>query len=433
MNREDELIAGYLDDTLTEAERVELEAWLHADNANLLKFVIATVRQEQLRAAVMSRETLFATTRGQMAAPELRSGWPSKLAAVKWILAASLIACLLWSAFPQQKAESGLTLIQTSGQVSLGDVNGSIRRLNTPETFTTGSTVLVDGEGARAKFSYADGSTFSLSGGSELKLSNGDGKQLFLRRGTYLANTSPQPAEEPLIVRTATAEAVVLGTSFGINATASETLLQVSSGAVSLRRLSDNQTTTVTKNEQIRASTAADRPLRAEPISILPFAWRAAPTTGDAAIWLGRWGDAGILRAAPRTVFLKATGVKETHFHAGVRNSYPGLVTLDSNSVVRIRYRIDRPLNLGLFLSTHAASWEFTGNFQAYIEEAKTPVDDEGWRTATVPIGSFYPMGERLAFQPGCVVSTIFATTWDDNAGLEVAELEISSATGDER
>jgi len=51
VNREEELIAHCLDDTLTEDGRAELEAWLHAEPANLRKFVIATAREEQLRAA----------------------------------------------------------------------------------------------------------------------------------------------------------------------------------------------------------------------------------------------------------------------------------------------------------------------------------------------------------------------------------------------
>jgi len=348
---------------------------------------------------------------------------------VGWTVAASLLAVACWFAVPRQNGESVLTLIQTSGQVALGDEAGQLHPLIAAETFTTG-TLLVDGEGARAKFSYADGSTVSLSGGSELNLSSGDGKRLVLRRGTLLASVSPQPAGQPLIVRTATAEAVVLGTSFGINATESETLLQVSSGAVSIRRLSDDQTTTVKMNEQLRAGRTADRLLRAEPTSVLPFDWRATPATGHKVKWQGEWNDAGILKATPYTVFLKESEVEEIHFHAGVQNSFPGLVTLNTNSVVRVRYRINRPLNLGLFISTHAATWNFTGNFQAYVEEAKTPADNEGWRTTTVPIRSFFPMGERLPFQPGCVVSTIYATTWADNVGLEVVELEITSTTG---
>lgn len=432
MSRGDELIARYLDDTLSEEESLELQAWLQSDAANLQKLVIATARDEQLRAAVVSTETLSATTSRHAADAVTLSVIPpknSKHAAIKWIVAACLLAVVAWFAAPRQNSEPTLTLIETSGQVSLADAGGRVSRLKAAESFATG-TIVVNGEGSRAKFRYADGSTFSLAGGSELNLRSGDGKQMFLRHGTLLADVAPQPAGQPLVVHTATAEAVVLGTSFGINATESETWLQVSSGAVNIRRLADDQTTTVNMNERVLAGSTADQALRAEPITVLPFRWRADSVTGDAKTWLGEWSEPGILRATPQTVFLKETDVEETHFHAGIRHSYPGFVTLDANSVVRIRYRIDRPMNLGLFISTHAALWDFTGNFQARVEERFTPPDRDGWRTATVPVVSFFPMGERLSFQPGCVVSTIYATTWADNVRLEVAELEIRSTTG---
>ncbi|MEZ6131093.1 MAG: FecR family protein [Planctomycetaceae bacterium] len=337
----------------------------------------------------------------------------------------------IWFAAPKAKHNTRITLVQTSGPVLLRndangkDVDGNVEQLEIDAQLSAG-TIVVDGVGSRAEFAFVDGSTFELSGGSELTVGNGDGKQLFLRRGTMLASISIQPAGHPLVIQTVTAEAVVLGTSFGINATDTETLLQVSSGAVRLRRLSDDQATTVNMNKQIRADKTAGQPLRSEPISALLHSWRVDPTI-DSAAWLGEWSDAGILRATPQKVFLKKVDVEESHFHAGVANNYPGLVTLDANSMVRIRYRIDRPRNVGLFISTHAVSWDFTGNFQVYVEDAKTPADNEGWRTATVPIMSFHPMGELLPFQAGCVVSTIYATTWSENLGLEVAELEILS------
>ena len=51
-------------------------------------------------------------------------------------------------------------------------------------------------------------------------------------------------------------------------------------------------------------------------------------------------------------------------------NCYPGLVVLSDSSVLKIRYRLDEPINLGLFIATHMPSWDFSGNFRAYIENA---------------------------------------------------------------
>ena len=97
---------------------------------------------------------------------------------------------------------------------------------------------------------------------------------------------------------------------------------------------------------------------------------------------MGEWRAPEILVAVPRTVFVTESGEHEDHFHAGASGDFPGLVTLRNDSAVRVRYRIQRPLNLGLFISTHTEGGEFSGNFQAYVEHRKTPADAEGWRTA---------------------------------------------------
>ncbi|MEZ6087347.1 MAG: FecR family protein [Pirellulaceae bacterium] len=283
----------------------------------------------------------------------------------------------------------------------------------------------MDGDGARARFAYADGSEFILAGNSDLRLDTAQAKELFLRHGTLRATVARQPRDQPMIVRTSGAEATVMGTSFIMNAANVETLLQVTSGAVKFRRLSDDHAVTVLADQQIRASQTTGT-LQAESISPPPTRW-LAESSNKACEWLGVW-EGNILKAAPRTVYLKGAGVEETHFHAGARNSFPGLVELRKGSLIRIRYRIDRPLNVGLFISTHAASWDFTGNFQAYVEERNTPPDEDGWRTTSVPIGSLTPMARTaLPFEPGCVASTIYATTFADDVGLEVAELLVIS------
>lgn len=433
MNRNDELIALYLDDDLTEDQAVELKAWLSADAANLRKFVIATAREEQLRSTLVSIETLDAATERQTVEPELSAKNGHTRAILRWSLAASLLAAIVWFAVPRPESRALLTLTMTSGPVSLRDGDGRTIQLNSGVAFATG-TLLVEGEGARAELSYTDGSTLSLAGGTELTLVSGNRKQLVLRRGAILARVSPQPTGQSMTVRTPMAEAMVLGTSFGMHAAEKETLLRVDGGTVKLRRLSDDQTTTVTVNEQLRTGPTDDRPWLAEPIAALPPGWRAAPDTNDSLTWLGQWSAGGTLRATPRTIFLKTTGTDETHFHAGAMNSLPGVVRLEADSAVRIRYRIKRPLNLGLFICTHATSWDFTGNFQAYVEERKTPPDSEGWRTTTVPLGSFTSMGSSpMPIRPGCIASTIYATiyatTFSDDVGLEVAELEVVSVT----
>ena len=426
MNRHEELISLYLDDSLTETEANELRMWLRADDDNIQKFVLATARNEQLRDAVVAAETLARAESLQRTSPRRVRRSARPLSVVKWVMVTSLVALVVWIGFSPPPSAFLLTLVEASGPVALRADGELLRHLEKGQTVSAG-TLTVNGDGARAKFASENGTTISLSGASELTLPGGDGDVLNLRRGALVATTSRLAGVHPLIVRTSTAEATVLGTSFAISSSGDETLMQVRYGTVQFRRLSDNHAMTVSENEEIRVAADDFQPLYSEPIGTLPLYWRATSKNASGVSWLGVWNDAGVLAAAPRGVFLKQTETSEVHFHAGVINAFPGLVTLKANSSIRIRYRIERPLNLGIFISTHAPSWDFTGNFEAYIEHLKVPADEEGWRTTSVPMGSFFPLGQHMPFQPGCVVGALYSTSYSEDVGLEVAEFEVIS------
>lgn len=427
MNQAEELIAAYLDDSLTEPETAELRAWLNADVANVRQFVLANAREEQLREAVLSSGTLHIVATKQSPRPVVVR-WPFRARAISgWAAAVVLATVLVWFFVQRADHKSLVTLVQVSGPVSWRNDHGEhVERLQKGARLTAG-TLAVAGAGSRAEVTFTDGSTFALSGGSELTLGERKGKQLFLRRGALLANVSPQPPGLPLRIRTPTAEAVVLGTSFGMNAVEAETFLRVNSGAVELRRLADNQALKVSVHEQARASVNAAQPMLPEPAAAPPDHWSADSALLPGASWIGEWRAPGVLAAVPRVVFVKENGIAESHHHAGAVNGFPGLVTLREDSVVRVRYRIQRSLNVGVFLSTHTEAGAFSGNFHGYIEESKTPADADGWRTGTVPMKSLWPIRvEPMPFQPGCVAGIIFVTTFADDVGLEVAELEVS-------
>lgn len=426
MSRNDELIAAYLDDSLTEEQEVELQAWLKADPSNVRQFVLANTREEQLRETVMSQATLKAATSNTHPDSSNIRRNRRKLATLVWSVLAILTAA--WFAMPRQNHAAVVTLVGTSGRVLLQNEDGEDVKLLEPGAQMTAGTFVVDGETSRADFEFADHSTLTLSGSSELQLNEGRGKQLFLRHGVLLANVSRQPAGRPLRVKTPTAEAVVLGTSFAMNAANSETFLRVNTGTVELRRLADHQALHVSKHEQARASANATQPMAPEPVTALPDQWSAEHDSSDVAEWVGTWVGEEFLAAVPRMVFVKEADVRENHFHAGAKNRLPGLVTLRGNSVVRVRYRIQRPLNVGLFLVTHTEAGAFSGNFQAYVQQRMTPPDSAGWRTATVPITSFCPLKVNpMPFKAGCTASSIFLTTYSDDVGLEVAELKVIS------
>lgn len=422
MTRSENLITNYLEDSLTDEEVVEFEAWLKEDAANMKKFVTALARDEQLRKAVAASEPVAATEASRPTGNKLPHRPRS---VVRWMLTASLIVAVSWFLLPNENSASIVTFEGGSGPVSLQSDEGIESGLESGETFTTG-TLQVGGDGTRAKFSYADGSRVSVAGGTELKFTRGNGKRLTLNRGTLAANVSPQSKRQPLVLRTPTAEATTLGTSFIVDAEDADILLRVNKGSVEFRRLADNKTLLIAQNQQVQTDQTTSEPLQAEKVEPLPSNWKASPKVKGKLKWRGDWLNGDILKAVPHQIFRKRLGVYETHYHAGARNDFPGLFTLEKNSEIRIRYRIKRPINIGLFISTHSPTWNYTGNFQAYIQETLSPPDAEGWRTATVAIDSFQPMpGSPKEFTPGSVAANIFATTYADDVGLEVAELEL--------
>ena len=379
-------------------------------------FLRAAARDEQLRAETVAAESEPPV---QMAPP---ARWSSTI--VQWAMAASFLGLIAWFASAPPKTASAMTLVRSSGTVSLESDQGQASPLQVGEAINSG-TLSVQGDGARAEFTYPDGSTLLFAGDSEFTLGQRADKTLHLNRGALRANVTPESIRRPLVLRTPTAEATAVGTEFALNATAAETLVQVDRGSVQLRRLCDDQIVTVSGNEQVRAGNTVAQQFVSKPAQPAPSRWKA--DSGDDSIhWKGQWSKDGTLVAAAETIYRKDVQREEVHFHAGAKNEFPGLATLDSDSAVRIKFRLKYAINVGVFISTRSSGWDFTGNFQAYIDHSRAPVDADGWRTVTIPMSQFNPLhrgGQR--FQDGRVAATVFATTYSIDAGLEIAELEV--------
>ena len=309
------------------------------------------------------------------------------------------------------------------------DASNQARSLNVGEPIPKGNTV-VTGDGSRATFADESLGTIALVGASQMSVTESSSNSLRIDHGVMLASIAAQPRDQPLTIRTPSAEATVLGTSFAINADPDQTVLQVNRGNVRFRRLSDSRSLDVNPNQIVRAAASDVHEPQAARVASAPAEWNAAPGFSDNARWLGRWNTERVLTASPRTVFVKEQEIDEEHFHAGITNVYPGFVKLTDESVISVRYRINRPINLGVFVSTHASSWDFTGNFQAYIKHLKSPPDTAGWRTIALPIRSFSPLAHSgLAFRSGCEISTINVTSFGEDVGLEISELRVHLTT----
>jgi ferric-dicitrate binding protein FerR (iron transport regulator) len=88
--------------------------------------------------------------------------------------------------------------------------------------------------------------TLKLSPFSEIEvLSSKLGKRLRLRQGSLDAVVAPQPSDKPLVVETETSSAVVVGTTFRLDASNARSRLEVSEGKVFFVKSSDDEGTMV--------------------------------------------------------------------------------------------------------------------------------------------------------------------------------------------
>lgn len=96
---------------------------------------------------------------------------------------------------------------------------------------------LVSGPVGSAEIVFDDGTTVRLAADTVLSLQKSGGKHIQLSQGELLADVSRQARGQPMIFRTSTAEATVLGTRLRLQAAPLATALEVMEGAVEMRSL----------------------------------------------------------------------------------------------------------------------------------------------------------------------------------------------------
>ena len=103
-------------------------------------------------------------------------------------------------------------------------------------------------------FEFTDGSIVTLAGESEAVISEQARKELHLRHGRLSADIVQQTAQQPMLVRTSSAELEVLGTQFNVAAQNVATTLAVNKGRVRLKRITDGREVEVQANQSVTAS-----------------------------------------------------------------------------------------------------------------------------------------------------------------------------------
>lgn len=332
---------------------------------------------------------------------------------------------------------SVLTLVDASGPVAWSEDGKWRTDLAIGEQLKAG-TVETVGEATSASFRSRDGTLITLSGDSELSFSENGQKLLVLRKGSLSAQVKPQPKDKPMLVRTASAEARVVGTVFNLAARSEDTLLKVDEGLVKLKRLADGSTIDVPAKSSAVASLDSGLKLNStttpEPLTDWSFDFTTKVPPRD---WRGV-SDGTRMMARPYVASRKSSGDVVTHFGISVRTAQlvPSLsLMVTDKSVIRYRLKQERLAPLQVMLLTSTAKGGYSGNFECKLPANRLRPDAEGWCDVEIPISEFAPVSRRPALLQkystpnGNILSSVLISSFQQNTKLTVSRFELRSSS----
>lgn len=421
----DLLIQRYLDGSLSREDLAVLNQRLR-DDADLRQYLRDI--SEQVAAfgdiARQHRETVAPVRAAKR--PD-RSVWFTTLA-----LAASIavLASSAWLFFAS-KPEAVLTLVESTGTVAWSD--GTI--IASGESLPAGTLETV-GDASSALLRFDDGSLITLHGDAELSFASDHQKVLSLTRGTLSAEVQPQPAGRPMLIRTPSAVAEVVGTAFDLSTRSEDTLLKVDEGLVKLKRLADGSQIDVAANRSAVASLETDAQLAVaatpEPLTQWAFDFTTSEPPRD---WRGI-AKKGVMHASPYLAKKRPDGSIITHYGISVRTAMleqPLRLLATHSSVIRYRLRQDIPGDLQFMLLTQKPEGGFGGNFECKIEADELKPDADGWCEITIPVTRCKPVDHRAHIRErhptaaGNIIISAIINTYREDRQMKVSHFALGT------
>jgi len=299
-----------------------------------------------------------------------------------------------------------------------------------------GGTVEGMTPGSWFELQFNDSSTVTISGNSTLTFSDYGQKKLYLKEGSVSVNVKPQPAGKPMLIYTRSAVLEVLGTQFEVEAGRSATMLNVSKGKVCVKRLSDGSTVDVPAQHRLIA--VADREMSPVPIPHSVSRWKSQLHLGPD-YTQGKWspkidGREAKLRTIPYTT-PEGTTIYTAAFPISRGEKPP--VILQPDSRLRVRGHIASLHNVYCGVTVKHADGDFAGRFQTILsaEQFHNGQDFEvvlQFRDFRLD-PSLIEMKNKLPIVPlDLVVESFWCHTMDQQAGLEIAEIELIPSAEEE-
>ena len=420
---DDLLLQRLLDGTLTPTEQIEINQHLGTDAA----------LREHLREIAEQAVAMGDFARGaDIPDPDHLQRANKSPRITHWLVLAASIALLAASAWlwNSRRETPVVTLIDSSGSIAWSH-GGDLRQSVADGDQLSAGTLETIGETATAQLAFADGTLITLSGESEFSFSEDGQKRLLLRKGALSAQVKPQPKGRPMLVRTPSAEAEVLGTVFNLSARPEDTLLKVDEGLVKLCRLADGSSIEVPAKRSAVASLDSalklDSATTPEPLTDWSFDFTSAMPPQD---WRGN-SDGTRMMASPYVASRKSSGAILTHFGVSLRTAQltpPLSLIVTAHSVIHFRLRQNEARPLQLMLLTSKTSGGYSGNFEKKIAPDELRPDANGWCELAVPIRAFRPLSPRHESPVGKILTSVLLSSFQTDTKLAVTRFELKSA-----
>jgi ferric-dicitrate binding protein FerR (iron transport regulator) len=433
MMNDDLLIQRYLDGRLTNDELAAFQHRLREDAA--MREHLRLISEHAVAFGDMARRETGTLVSGPIPKTDRRAELARQAKPI-WFTTLALAACLALlaasvSLLVQSKPQAVLTVVEHNGSVAWK----SGVPIQTGDELPAGSLETI-GEESSALLRFADGSLISLEGEAELSFADDGQKVLALSRGTLSAEVQKQPTDRPMLVRTSSAEAQVVGTVFNLSARSDDTLLKVDEGLVKLKRLADGSTVDVPAKSSAVASLNSGMKLNAaptpEPLTDWVFDFTTTVPPRD---WRG-FSDGTRMVATPFVAKKLPDGGIITHFGISVRTAMlpqPLRLLATESSVIHYRLKLDKPAPLQFMLVTNRPGGSYGGNFECRLDSDEIHPGPDGWCEIAIPISRYEPIPsrphvrKRYPTPAGNLITSAIISSFREDRHLELSHFKLTS------
>ena len=449
---DEELLCRYVDGTLADHERQQLDTLLRqdADARELLREVAlhAVVASDVVRMQGTEVATAPATSPARVRGFVSGRRWVG----LALVAAVTMGVCvgLYWE--QRQRSPQILQVKRIHGIVRWTGDGGRVTDRLVANQRLPGGTLESLSADSWIELQFRDHSTVTLAGRSIVTLSEQEQKEIYLRQGSLSADIQPQQVRRPMVVHTRTAEMQVLGTQFDVDVLSASTRLAVNEGRVRLKRLADGEQVEVSARHKVIASDESQTPLELLQRGSHVTEWKS-DLKND--VKCGKW-TSGLWQQAMRLKKAVALGemtekdaiadyvkaIKTTtaaHEDGSVwaqPSAFGGLIVLSvrdasdqpviltDHATLRITGRVHALNDVEFGFTTSKPDGGFAGKYSVLIQGDSLWGDDKGFELA-LPVSEFPELTDIGMTPRGNELRDFWCVTKGKSVKLEITGVEL--------